>query len=201
MAAATAIFLPLVPAAHDSSSFARPSSARVHQRPISATASALPSWSWAHGPLVPASDHWGDWTFLLSTAAVGIWSEKSTAVGKALSGALVSVLVGLAASSAGVVSADAPACRVVLDYLLPLAIPLLLFGADLLKAFLHGSLATTIGTMVAFLLVPMRSLGQENWKIAAALMCRHTGGAVNYVAVSEALEVSSSVQAAGLAAD
>uniref|UniRef100_A0A0A9G006 Uncharacterized protein n=1 Tax=Arundo donax TaxID=35708 RepID=A0A0A9G006_ARUDO len=55
--------------------------------------------------------------------------------------------------------------------------------------------------MVAFLLVPMRSLGQDNWKIAAALMNRHIGGAVNYVAVSEALEVSSSVQAAVLAAD
>jgi uncharacterized membrane protein len=93
--------------------------------------------------------------------------------------------------------------------------------------------ATTIGTVVAFLLVPMRSLGNDNWKIAAALMGRHIGGgqsplhslasyvkfglqatnvltslefgstssAVNYVAVSEALQVSPSVLAAGLAAD
>jgi len=166
-----------------------------------------------HGraPLVPAPDHWGNWTFLLSTAALGIWSEKRTPVGKALSGALVSVLLGLAASSAGVVAADAPAYRVVLDYLLPLSIPLLLFRADLrrvlrstgalLMAFLLGSAATTIGTVVAFLLFPMRSLGPDNWKMAAALMSRHIGGAVNYVAVSEALEVSPSVLAAGLAAD
>ncbi|GJN29923.1 hypothetical protein PR202_gb18186 [Eleusine coracana subsp. coracana] len=216
MASGTATLLPLVPGpvpattarrllpgrAHCSS---RPrwSSARVQRRrpPISALSS----------PVIPASDHWGNWTFLLATGALGIWSEKSTPVGKALSGALVSVLLGLAASSAGVVAADAPAYRVVLDYLLPLAIPLLLFSADLrrvlrstghlLRAFLLGSLATTIGTAVAFLLVPMRSLGQDNWKIAAALMSRHIGGAVNYVAVSEALEISPSVQAAGLAAD
>ncbi|KAM0835316.1 hypothetical protein ACQ4PT_063012 [Festuca glaucescens] len=162
-------------------------------------------------PLIAASDHWGNWTVLLATAALGIWSEKNTRAGKALSGALVTVLLGLAASTAGLVAADAPAYRVVLDYLLPLAVPLLLFTADLrrvlrstgalLLAFLLGSVATTIGTVVAFLLVPMRSLGNDNWKIAAALMSRHVGGAVNYVAVSEALQVSPSVLAAGLAAD
>ncbi|GFQ05838.1 uncharacterized membrane protein yjcl [Phtheirospermum japonicum] len=71
----------------------------------------------------------------------------------------------------------------------------------LLLAFLLGSVATTVGTVVALMLVPMRSLGQDGWKIAAALMGRHIGGAVNYVAISEALEVSPSVLAAGLAAD
>ncbi|XP_057827465.2 uncharacterized protein LOC131038906 isoform X3 [Cryptomeria japonica] len=71
----------------------------------------------------------------------------------------------------------------------------------LLIAFCIGSVATVIGTLVAYLVVPMRSLGQDSWKIAAALMSRHIGGAVNYVAVSEALGVSSSVLTAGLAAD
>lgn len=36
--------------------------------------------------------------------------------------------------------------------------------------------ATTVGTAVAFFLVPMRSLGGDAWKIAAALMGRHIGG-------------------------
>ncbi|RVW41879.1 putative membrane protein YjcL [Vitis vinifera] len=58
---------------------------------------------------------------------------------------------------------------------------------------LDDIVATTIGTVVAFLMVPMRSLGQDSWKIAAALMGRHIGGAVNYVAISEALGVSRSV--------
>lgn len=63
------------------------------------------------------------------------------------------------------------------------------------------TVATTIGTVVAFFIVPMRSLGQDGWKIAAALMGRHIGGAVNYVAISEALQTSPSVVASGLAAD
>lgn len=147
MAAGTATLLSVpatarrhLPSRH--AAYARWGSHQRQRRPvsISATCSAV---------VIPASDHWGNWTFLLGTAAVGIWSEKSTPVGKALSGALVSVLLGLAASSAGVVAADAPAYRVVLEYLLPLAIPLLLFSADLrrvlrstgdlLRAFLLGS--------------------------------------------------------------
>lgn len=37
--------------------------------------------------------------------------------------------------------------------------------------------------------------------MACALMARHIGGAVNYIAVTEALEVTPSITAAGLAAD
>ena len=38
------------------------------------------------------------------------------------------------------------------------------------------TVATMVGTLVAFLMVPMRSLGQDNWKIAAALMGSYIGG-------------------------
>ncbi|KAL3834343.1 hypothetical protein ACJIZ3_009079 [Penstemon smallii] len=161
-------------------------------------------------PIISPQDQWGTWTALFATGAFGIWSEK-TKIGSALSGALVSTLVGLAASNLGIIGSEAKAYNVVLEFLLPLAVPLLLYRADmrrvikstgtLLLAFLLGSVATTVGTVVAFLLVPMRSLGQDGWKIAAALMGRHIGGAVNYVAISEALEVSPSVLTAGLAAD
>lgn len=41
---------------------------------------------------------------------------------------------------------------------------------------LCATVATTVGTVVAYLLVPMRSLGPDSWKIAAALMGRHIGG-------------------------
>nr|XP_043634760.1 uncharacterized membrane protein YjcL-like [Erigeron canadensis] len=161
-------------------------------------------------PLISPSDHWGNWTALFSIGAIGSWSEKTT-IGNMLSGALVSTLIGLAASNIGLVSCEAKAYSAVLEYLLPLAVPLLLFRADLFRvfkstgklllAFLIGSVATTIGTVVAFWMVPMRPLAQEGWKIAAALMGRHIGGAVNYVAIAEALEISPSVLAAGLAAD
>ncbi|KAF8113154.1 hypothetical protein N665_0055s0019 [Sinapis alba] len=161
-------------------------------------------------PLISGNDEWGTWTALFATGAFGLWSEK-TKVGSAVSGALVSTLIGLAASNLGIISSDAPAFAIVLNFLLPLAVPLLLFRADLrrvvqstgklLLAFLIGSIATTVGTALAYYLVPMRALGADSWKIAAALMGRHIGGAVNYVAIANALGVSPSVLAAGLAAD
>ncbi|CAF2378935.1 unnamed protein product [Brassica napus] len=145
-------------------------------------------------PLISGNDEWGTWTALFATGAFGLWSEK-TKVGSAVSGALVSTLIGLAASNLGVISSDSPAFAVVLNFLLPLAVPLLLFRADLrrvvqstgklLLAFVIGSVATTVGTALAYYLVPMRALGPDSWKIAAALMGRHIGG----------------VLAAGLAAD
>ncbi|CAN6193243.1 unnamed protein product [Urochloa humidicola] len=193
--------------APSSSSTRASASIRCRLRPV------LPSSrGYERAPLLPASDHWGNWTFLLSAAALGLWSEKRAQSGKskALAGALVSVLLGLAASSAGAVAADAPAFRAALEYLLPLAVPLLLFRADLRRpfrsvaapmlAFLLGSVATVIGTLVALRFVPMRSLGPHSGKIALALTSHHIGGAISYALACEALEVSPSVMEAGLAA-
>ena len=38
------------------------------------------------------------------------------------------------------------------------------------------TVASIVGTVVAFLFVQMQSLGQDNWKIAAALMGSYIGG-------------------------
>ncbi|KAI3749054.1 hypothetical protein L6452_12604 [Arctium lappa] len=161
-------------------------------------------------PLVSSDDQWGIWTALFATGALGLWSER-TKIGRMISAALVSILLGLAASNTGIIPHEARAYSVVMEFLLPLTIPLMLFRADmrnvikstgkLFLAFLVGSVATTVGTLVAFLIVPMRSLGQDSWKIASALMASYIGGAINYVAVSDALGVSPSVVAAGVAAD
>lgn len=136
-------------------------------------------------PIVSPGDHWGTWTALFAAGAFGLWSEK-TKIGSMVSAALVSTLVGLAASNLGIIPYEAPAYSIFFQYLLPLTVPLLLFRADLrqilqstgtlLLAFLLGSVSTTIGTLVAYLMVPMRSLGQDSWKIASALMGSYIGG-------------------------
>nr|XP_023900008.1 uncharacterized protein LOC112011897 isoform X2 [Quercus suber] len=136
-------------------------------------------------PIISPDDHWGTWAALFATGAFGLWSEK-TKIGSMVSAALVSTLVGLAASNIGIIPHEARAYSIIMEFMLPLTVPLLLFRADLrrvirstgtlLLAFLLGSVATIVGTVVAFLLVPMRSLGQDNWKIAAALMGSYIGG-------------------------
>ncbi|KAL4859151.1 putative membrane protein YjcL [Chlorella vulgaris] len=148
---------------------------------------------------------------LLGHSPWGLWCER-TKWGKEMSGALLSTLFGLALSNLGVVPAEAPhVYGVVNAYLLPLAVPLLLFAADLrrvlretgrlLGAFAWGALSTVLGSLLAFKVLPLRVLGADGWKVAAALTARHIGGSVNYVAVSEALSLGPSARMAGLAAD
>jgi len=123
----------------------------------------------------------------------------------------VATLLGLLASNLGLIPSVSAQYEVVNKFLLPLAVPLLLFTADirrvfretgkLLVVFVMGSVATIVGTLAAAKLFPLVALGQDAWKVAAALCARHIGGAVNYVAVADATGMSASVQSAGLAAD
>lgn len=69
------------------------------------------------------------------------------------------------------------------------------------RSVLPGTIGTLLGTLVAFKLLPLASLGADSWKIASALCARHIGGAVNYVSVSDALGMSGAALTAGLAAD
>ena len=71
----------------------------------------------------------------------------------------------------------------------------------LLAAFGWGALGTVAGSVAAFALVPLRTLGDDGWKVAAALTARHIGGSVNFVAVGEALALGPQARMAGLAAD
>lgn len=92
-------------------------------------------------------------------------------------------------------------------FLIPLAVPLLLFDSDLnrvindtgtlLAAFGVGAIATIVGTLVAFPLIPLTSLGPDvGWRVACALAARHIGGAINFVAVAETLHIGGSAVSA-----
>ena len=84
---------------------------------------------------------------------------------------------------------------------------MLLFDSDLkrvladtgtlLISFVVGAVATVVGTIVAFPLLPLKSLGTDvGWRVACALAARHIGGAINFVAVAETLNIGGSVVSA-----
>ncbi|GAX86288.1 hypothetical protein CEUSTIGMA_g13700.t1 [Chlamydomonas eustigma] len=161
--------------------------------------------------ILPVAGPWGVWAVLVICGAVGVWSER-TRLGKELSGALVATLAGMVAVNVGMLPTNAPELKIVYKFILPLAIPLLLFSANLrrvisetgrlLPAFLLGSITTVLGSLAAYLIMPLgRFIGEDGWRVASALTARHIGGAVNYMAVTESLEVSPSIFGAGLAAD
>jgi uncharacterized membrane protein len=161
--------------------------------------------------LVKPDEFWGVWTLLIGSATAGVWFER-TRIGAALSAPLLSSIIGLLLVNFGILPASAPAYQTVSKVIVPLAIPLLLFNADmrrvfretgrLLNAFWVGAFATLLGTFVACALVPAGALGTENfYRAAVALNARHIGGSVNLVAVAEATQLAPAIVAALLAAD
>ncbi|CAJ1901937.1 unnamed protein product [Cylindrotheca closterium] len=137
--------------------------------------------------------------------------ERRTVIGKALSAPLATMAVALTAANIGVLPFQSPIYSMINKNLVPLAVPLLLFDSDLkrvindtgtlLAAFGVGAFATIVGTIVAFPIVPLKSLGDNGWRVACALAARHIGGAINFVAVAETLKVSGSAVSAAIAAD
>lgn len=160
------------------------------------------------GTLIQPENHWALWAILFAAAAFGVWAEK-TNWGSKLSAVVIAILTTFVLSNLGVIPTTAPAYDIVWSYLVPLAIPLLLFKADLrriikesgptLIAFMIGGVGTVIGTVVSYNIV---SLGEEGWKMAAIFCSTYIGGSMNYVAASEAVQLhSSDLLTAGIAAD
>ncbi len=158
--------------------------------------------------LIQSDQHWAVWAILISVAAFGLWAEK-TRWGSRLSAVVVSILAAFILSNLSIIPSQAEGYGVVWSYLVPLAIPLLLFKADLrmiikeagptLLAFIFGAIGTVLGTLLSFALIP---LGEEGYKLAGIFCATYIGGSMNFVAASEALQLrSGDLLTAGFAAD
>ena len=159
-------------------------------------------------PLISPDQHWLLWTILIIAATFGIWAEKSK-IGSKISGAVMTILFTFVLSNLSIIPTNAPSYDIVWSYFVPLAIPLLLFNANLRKilkeagptliAFTFGAIGTIIGTLVSFSIIP---LGSEGFKLAGIFCSTYIGGSMNYVASAQALQLKAGdILTAGVAAD
>jgi len=148
-------------------------------------------------------------TLILWLSTVGASLERRTTIGKALSAPLATMALALTAANIGIIPFYSPVYTVVNRFFVPLAVPLLLFDSDLkrvindtgtlLAAFGVGAFATIIATLIAFPIfyIPLQNLGSDmGWRVACALAARHIGGAINFVAVAETLNIGGDAVAA-----
>jgi len=158
--------------------------------------------------LISPNQHWILWAILLVVAAVSLIAEK-TKLGSKISAVVIAIFGTFVLSNLSIIPNSAPSYDIVWSYLVPLAIPLLLFQANLKKifkeagptllAFMFGGIGTGLGTIIAFWLIP---LGENGWKLAAIFSSTYIGGSMNYVASAEAVQLKSGdLLAAGIAAD
>ena len=153
---------------------------------------------------------------------------KATRAGRALSGPVSAMVLGaLAATTGAFAGTDGAAAASHVRWELGevqkvcarVATPMLLCGADaretatstktVFAPFCVGIAATMIGACVATCVVFGTfgggalggGLGDDAWKLAAALTAKNIGGGLNYVAVASTLKMSSSAFVAGIACD
>jgi uncharacterized membrane protein len=151
---------------------------------------------------------------LLFAVAFGIYGEHKGWF-KLISGALVTIIVGVILTSARILpngsdpGLDVPVYNFAFKYLVLFSIPLLLFNADFRKIlkssgklmiiFLIGSLSVTVGSVIAYYLI---DLGPETYKLSAAYTATYTGGSVNFIAVADSFDfIESDLFAASIVVD
>lgn len=158
--------------------------------------------------LIDGEQTWAIWAVLLAAATIGFWADR-TRWGARVSGCVVTIGVTFVMSNVAVLPVASPVYDVVWGAVVPLAIPLLLFRANLrrivreggrtLLAFACGAVGTVVGTFVAFYAI---DLGPESYKLAGIFAATYVGGSMNYAATAKALDLESGdLLTAGIAAD
>ena len=133
---------------------------------------------------------------LVGLAWLGFWID-TTALGKKTSGVIWVLAGAMLLSNLKLIPFTSPTYDFVGGTLVPLAIPLLLFKADLRKIFRESgpvmltfaiaSAATVTGAVLGFYLFDLGAIGP---KVAGVYAGSWIGGAVNFLAVSQAVEMT-----------
>ncbi len=159
-------------------------------------------------PLIGPEQDFALWAVLIGLAAFGFWCERF-AWGRKYSGVMLLIAAAIVLANLRIIPTAAPVYGVVWDYLVPIAIPLLLFQADLkriiresgptLIAFVIGSAGVVAGALIG---VSLLDLGAREAELGGIFTGTYIGGSLNFAAVSEASGMKDgSILAAAVAAD
>src|SRR5687767_2027367 len=85
--------------------------------------------------LIKPDDYSTLWAVLITGTCLSIWLEQKYRWAAKLSGPVVALLIAMALSNTGIMPTDSPAYDFVGTWLIPLAIPLLLFRANVFHIF------------------------------------------------------------------
>lgn len=159
--------------------------------------------------LISADNTWVLWAFLTGWAAFSIYLEQTYKWAGKVSGAIIALVGALIFSNLKIIPTDAPAYDAVWTYVVPLAIPLLLFKCNikkiwkesgrLLVMFLISSVGTMLGAALGFIL--LKDHVPELTKVAAMMSGSYIGGGVNFAAMAGSFDVPGELVSAAVVAD
>ena len=159
--------------------------------------------------LIAADDTWALLALLCGSVAFAIFLEQKYEWASKISGAIIALLIALAASNFSVIPTSCPLYDdIVWGYAVPLGIPLLLLQCNMKKIwretgrmmviFLIGSAGTVAGAFLAYWLLSPFIPGLAG--VAAMMTGSYIGGGVNFAALAAEFDVGE-IKAATTVAD
>ncbi len=147
--------------------------------------------------------------FILAGATASIWLEQRSRWGAKVGGPVLALGIAMLLSNGRVLPIDAPVYDVVDDYLVPMAIPLLLLKANLRRilketgptfaAFHVAAAGSLIGALLAGSL--FQGTVARIAEVSGIMAASYIGGAVNFVAVRNTYGVPSELSNPLIVAD
>ena len=161
--------------------------------------------------LISAENTWMLFAILVVIAAVSIRLEQRFLWAAKVSACVLCLVFAMVLANLRIIPTDAPAYDFLWSYLVPLAIPFLLFKADFRKIwresgrmfgiYLLASIGTAAGGILAYLLLKNR-IGAADAKSALAMFVgTYVGGSVNLVAMADAAGAGKNLVSASIVAD
>lgn len=159
--------------------------------------------------LISVDNVWALWAILTGIAAISIWLEQKYKWANKITGCVLALIIAMILANFKVIPVDAPTYDMVWDYVVPLAIPLLLYNANikriwkesgrLLVVYLVSGIGTVLGSLLAFSL--LKNKIPELYKATAMMTGTYTGGSVNLVAMADAFNASGELVSTSVVAD
>ncbi len=159
--------------------------------------------------LIHPENYWVLWAILIGWAAIAIILEQKFSWASKLSGAIIALAGAMLLSNTGVIPLESPVYDTVWTYVVPLAIPLLLFQSNVVKVwqeskrlliiFLISTIGTVAGTITAFFI--LKDVIPQSNHIAAMLSGSYTGGGVNFAAMATRFDVAEETVSSTVVAD
>lgn len=149
------------------------------------------------------------WGIIVIVAAMSIVLEQKYSWAGKISGAIIALVSAIILSNTGIIPTASPVYDAVWAFIIPLAIPLLLFHVNFKKIwqesgrmliiFLISSVGTIAGTIISFFLLKDHIPYLD--KIGAMMSASYVGGGVNFAAMTAKFEAPEDMVSATIVAD
>lgn len=158
---------------------------------------------------ISADNTWVLFGILVVIAALAIWMEQNFRWASRMTGCVIALIFSMVLANLRIIPTEAPAYDFVWSYVVPAAIPMLLFHADIRKIwkesgrvlviYLISGAGTVAGALLGYVL--LKDQIEDLYKVAAMMTGTYTGGSVNLVAASDAFGATGDMVSASVVAD